>query len=84
MGPDRPDLRLERLVLAYVDICHHRARSSNAELSRLVHSPFELEAAEKQVVDLFARAIDEGRTARGTPVCERTGRLRRTSVDSCL
>jgi AcrR family transcriptional regulator len=63
-GPGKPGERLERLVLAYAEICHHRARHGSAEVDRLVHSPFELDAAESQLVDLFARAIRETDTER--------------------
>ena len=51
--------RLERLLVAYAEICHHRARHGSQEVYRLVHSPFELDAAESQMVDLFARAVRE-------------------------
>jgi AcrR family transcriptional regulator len=64
-GPGEPGERLERLVVAYAEICHHRARHGSAEIDRLVHSPFELDAAESQLVDLFARAIRERDTERG-------------------
>jgi len=64
-GPGKPDERLERLVVAYAEICHLRARHGSAEIDRLVHSPFELDAAESQLVDLFARAIRENDTVRG-------------------
>ena len=58
-GPGLPGERLERLVGAYAEICHHRARQGDAEVDRLVHSASELDAAESQLVDLFARAIRE-------------------------
>jgi AcrR family transcriptional regulator len=64
-GPDGPGEHLARLVLAYAEICHHRARHSGTEMSRLVHSPFELDAAESQLVELFAQAIAEAEGARG-------------------
>jgi len=64
-GPGGPCERLERLVVAYAEICHHRALQGNAEVDRLVHSPFELDAAESQLVDLFARAIREADSGRG-------------------
>lgn len=64
-GPDVPGERLERLVLAYAEICHHRARHGGTEMNRLVHSPFELDVAESQLVDLFARAIGEADGGRG-------------------
>ena len=63
-GPGKPGERLERLVVAYAEICHHRARHGSAEIDRLVHSPFELDAAQSQLVDLFARAIREADTGR--------------------
>ena len=63
-GPGVPGERLERLVLAYAEICHHRARHGGTEMNRLVHSPFELDAAESQLVDLFARAIGEAEKGR--------------------
>ena len=63
-GPGKPGERLDRLVVAYAEICHHRARHGSAEIDRLVHSPFELDAAESQLVDLFARAIREADTGR--------------------
>jgi AcrR family transcriptional regulator len=56
-GPGSPGERLDRLVRAYADICHHRARQGSAEVDRLVHSAFELDAAESKLVDLFALAI---------------------------
>lgn len=64
-GSGTPDERLERLVIAYAEICHHRARHGRAEVDRLVHSPFELDAAESQLVELFARAISETGAAGG-------------------
>ena len=64
-APDVPGERLESLVLAYAEICHRRARHGRAEMNRLVHSPFELDAAESQLVDLFARAIGEADARRG-------------------
>lgn len=64
-GPEEPGERLARLVLAYAQICHHRARRSGTEMSRLVHSPLELDAAESQLVDLFAQAIGEADGAGG-------------------
>ncbi len=64
-GPHDPGERLERLVLAYAEICHHRARRSGTEFNRLVHSPIELDAAKPQLVDLFAQAICEAAEARG-------------------
>jgi len=64
-GPGQPGERLERLVVAYAQICHHRARHGSAEVDRLVHSPFELDAAESQLVDLFAEAIREADRDRG-------------------
>jgi AcrR family transcriptional regulator len=63
-GPGASSERLERLVVAYAEICHHRGRHGSAEVDRLVHSPFELDAAESQLVDLFARAIRETDTRR--------------------
>jgi AcrR family transcriptional regulator len=61
-GPGKPDERLKRLVHAYAEICHHRARHGSAEVDKLVHSTFELDAAESHLVDLFARAIREAGT----------------------
>ena len=58
-GPGLPGERLERLVGAYAEICHHRARQGDADVDRLVHSASELDAAESQLIDLFARAIRE-------------------------
>jgi AcrR family transcriptional regulator len=58
-GPGVPEERLERLVFAYAEICHHRARRGGADLNLLVHSPSEGNAAESRLVDLFARAIRE-------------------------
>jgi hypothetical protein len=64
-GPGTATERLEQLVLTYAEICHQRARHRGTDLSRLLHSPAELGASESQLVDLFARAIGEARTARG-------------------
>ena len=64
-GLGGPGERLERLVVAYAEICHHRAPHGSAEVDRLVHTPFELGAAESQLVDLFARAIREVDPGRG-------------------
>lgn len=64
-GPGVPGERLERLVLAYAEICHHRALHGGTEMNRLLHSPFKLDAAESQLVDVFARAIGEVDTGRG-------------------
>ena len=64
-GPGDPGERLGRLVLTYAEICHHRARRSGTEMNRLVHSPLELDAAESQLVDLFAQAIGEADGAPG-------------------
>ena len=64
-GPGGPGEPLERLVVAYAEICHHRALHGSAEVDRLVHSPFELDAAESQLVDLFARAIREADSGGG-------------------
>ena len=58
-GPNDPGERLERLVFAYAEICHHRSRSGGEEMNRLLHAPFELDAAESQLLDLFAQAIGE-------------------------
>jgi AcrR family transcriptional regulator len=58
-GPGLPAERLQRLVGAYAEICHHRAQHGDAELDRLVHSPSELDAPESQLIDLFTRAIRE-------------------------
>lgn len=63
-GPGVPHERLARLVRAYASICHQRARHGSSEVDRLVHSPFELDAAESQLVELFARAIREAHTGR--------------------
>ena len=56
-GPGLPGEQLERLVRAYAEICHHRARHRDADVDRLVHSASELDAAESALIDLFARAI---------------------------
>ena len=64
-GPGLPGERLERLAFAYAEICHHRARRGDADVDRLVHAGSELDAAESQLVALFARAIREaGRRGR--------------------
>lgn len=58
-GPGLPAERLQRLIGAYAEICHHRGQHGDAELDHLVHSPSELDAAEALLIDLFARAIPE-------------------------
>ena len=58
-GSGLPGERLKRLVGAYAEICHHRARQGDADVDRLVHSASELDAAESQLIELFARAIRE-------------------------
>ena len=79
-GPGLPGERLEHLVGAYAEICHHRARQGDAEVDRLVHSPAELDAAESQLVDLFAQAIREAGQRRQRAESRRPGRLRRTRL----
>ena len=58
-GPGTATERLEHLVLAYAEICHQRAQHGGVEMSRLVHSPSELDAGESQLLDLFAQAIGD-------------------------
>ncbi len=63
-GPGAAGERLERVVVAYAEICRHRGRRGSAEVERLVHSPCELDAAESQLVALFAQVIREAGTGR--------------------
>lgn len=60
-----PGERLEQLVVRYAEICHRRARNESAEMTQLVHSPFEMAATETQLVELFAQAIVEVGAGRG-------------------
>lgn len=64
-GAGSPRERLERLTGAYAEICHHRATRGSSDVHRLVHSSFELDAAESRLVAVFARAIREAEATRG-------------------
>lgn len=65
-GPGSKGEHLERLVRAYAEICHRRARHGDVDVDKLVHSAFELDAAESALVELFTRAIrDAGATGTG-------------------
>jgi AcrR family transcriptional regulator len=62
-GPGDPLERLTRALSAYAEICHMRAHQGDKHVDRLVHTGFEVTAAEREVTDLFTRAITEATEA---------------------
>lgn len=62
-GPGDPLDRLTRALSAYAEICHMRTHKGDEHVDRLVHIGIEVTAAERQVTDLFKRAILEAAEA---------------------
>jgi AcrR family transcriptional regulator len=58
-GPGPVGSRLVAVLRAYAMICFHRARSSSAEVSALVHRGPEVSDAERRLRDVFADLIAE-------------------------
>ena len=56
---DDPADRLESVIHAYAQICHHRARHGTVELSALTHQPDGVGRAEEELLALFGSVITD-------------------------
>ena len=64
-GTGEPTERLAAVLKAYGEICHARAHHGDHDIDRLVHTGFEVTAAEREVAQLLTRIIGQGADAGG-------------------